>query len=184
MRIYAVIAPCSPISIAMFLQPDVCPILETFVFDCGEKLLNARSPPLPSLYSTPAFPASSTHSPTFSAPPMPSRNALEPELHTPNCTLRRISIRGMGISRLYPNRPSHAQDHLPSLLRHHTLFPTLETVHTVGFLVDACTDQFAGRSSSGGRRSSRSNTPTLRTASRRSSRRITRAWYTRATRRR
>ncbi|KAH9839125.1 uncharacterized protein C8Q71DRAFT_703613 [Rhodofomes roseus] len=104
----------SPISITTFLQPDVCPMLETFVFDCREKLLNARSPP-------------------------PS----SPELHTPNRTLRRIGIRGMGISRLYPNRPSHAQEHLHSLLRHRALFPVLETVRTVGFLVDACTDQFA-----------------------------------------
>ncbi|KAH9841855.1 uncharacterized protein C8Q71DRAFT_720928 [Rhodofomes roseus] len=47
----------------------------------------------------------------------------------------------MGISCLYPNRPSHTQDHLRSVLRHCTLFPVLETVHTVGFLVDTCTDQ-------------------------------------------
>ncbi|TFY51745.1 hypothetical protein EVJ58_g10403 [Rhodofomes roseus] len=104
--------------------------LKTFVFDCREKLLNAHSPPLPSLSSTPALPASSTRPPILSVPPSPSGNALEPKLHSPSRTLRRIGIRGMGISRLYPNQPSHAQDHLHSLLWHRTLFHALETVRT------------------------------------------------------
>ncbi|TFY51721.1 hypothetical protein EVJ58_g10416 [Rhodofomes roseus] len=129
----------SPISITTFLQPDVCPTLETFVFDCCEKLLNARFPPPPSLYSTHAFSASSTRSPTFSAPPTPSWNAPEPELHMPDRTLRRIGIRRMG--HLVPV-PEPAEPRT-RLLQHHMLFPALETVRTVGFLVDACTDRFA-----------------------------------------
>ncbi|KAH9920171.1 uncharacterized protein B0H18DRAFT_1122131 [Fomitopsis serialis] len=132
----------SPISITTFLQPDVCPALETFVFDCRERLLSACSPPPSCLPSSPARPGVDTRPPP-SAPPTPSRNAPEPELRSPHRNLRRIGIRGMGISRLYPNRPSHAQAHLQSFLKHRALFPVLETVRTLGFLVDACTDPFA-----------------------------------------
>ncbi|KZT71703.1 hypothetical protein DAEQUDRAFT_723782 [Daedalea quercina L-15889] len=139
----------SPISITMLLQPDVCPTLETFVYDCRERLLCARSPPPPSPPHNPARAGANTNAttttspPASSAPPTPSRNAPNSELHQPHRTLRRVGIRGMGISRLYPNRPSHTQAHLRSFLTHRALFPALETVRTVGFLVDACTDEFA-----------------------------------------
>lgn len=134
-----------PISITMLLQPHVCPALDTFVYDCREKVVSAQSPPQPS------FPSNATRSgtnpnagpPILSAPPTPSRNTPEPEMRVPHSTLRRVGIRGMGISRLYPNRPTLAQEHLQQFLTHRALFPALETVRTIGFLVDACTDELA-----------------------------------------
>ncbi|KAH9858916.1 hypothetical protein C2E23DRAFT_717211 [Lenzites betulinus] len=57
--------------------------------------------------------------------------------------LRRVGIRGTGISRLYPNKPSQAQAHLSVLVGCRALFPALEVVRTLGFLVGTSTDPFA-----------------------------------------
>ena len=136
-----------PISITMLLQPEVCPALDTFVYDCREKLLCAYTPPQPNAPSNIARPGTSpSASPLIlTAPPTPSRNApaSEPEMRAPHPSLRRVGIRGMGISRLYPNRPTLTQEHLQQFLTHRALFPALETVRTIGFLVDACTDDLA-----------------------------------------
>ncbi|KAH9829930.1 uncharacterized protein C8Q71DRAFT_887296 [Rhodofomes roseus] len=148
----------SPISITTFLQPDICPTLETLQHALAHLLRTTHA-------LAERAHARATHA---------------------DCTLRRIGIRRMGISRLYPNWPSHAQDHFHSLLQHHTLFPALETVCTVGFLVDACTDQFAhdifiGKFEEQGLicrtgRASYGYTPTLQMASRRSSHRTRSSW--------
>ncbi|PCH36018.1 hypothetical protein WOLCODRAFT_140177 [Wolfiporia cocos MD-104 SS10] len=137
----------SPISITTFLQPDVCPSLTTLVFDAREKLLSASSPwttSPPRKGSSP--PASSPAPPRTPSPPRARGVSPIPEppvLSEPHPSLRRVGIRGMGISRLYPNRPTHAQAHLHAFLTHRTLFPALETVRTLGLLVDASTDLLA-----------------------------------------
>jgi len=129
----------SPISITAFLQPDVCPSLDTLVFDCREKVISASSPPSSS--SSPAKKHGAV--PRFPPSPPPHSDPPVPVLSEPHRSLRRVGIRGMGISRLYPNRPTQAQTHLRAFLAHRSLFPALETVRTLGLLVDASTDQFA-----------------------------------------
>ncbi|EED79918.1 predicted protein [Postia placenta Mad-698-R] len=133
----------SPISITRLLQPDVCPALDTFVFDCREKIVSAASSPYSSPMRKPAYTPSLL---AAAVPPSLLRfldGAAAPVLSEPHRTLRRIGIRGMGISRLYPSRPTHAQLHLHAFLAHRALFPALETVRTVGLLVDASTDPYA-----------------------------------------
>lgn len=133
----------SPISITRLLQPDVCPALDTFVFDCREKIVSAAPSPYSSPVRKPAYAPSLL---AAAVPPSLLRfldGAAAPVLSDPHRTLRRIGIRGMGISRLYPSRPTHAQLHLHAFLAHRALFPALETVRTVGLLVDASTDPYA-----------------------------------------
>ncbi|KAH9946945.1 hypothetical protein B0H21DRAFT_372702 [Amylocystis lapponica] len=122
----------SPIHIATFLQPGVCPALHTLVFDCCERLLDAP------------FAASPDPSPIPPPDPKARRgSASAPCLDAPHGALRRVGVRGMGISRLYPNRPSHAQAHLRALLGALDVLPGLEVVRTLGCMVEASTDALA-----------------------------------------
>ncbi|KZT10892.1 uncharacterized protein LAESUDRAFT_747489 [Laetiporus sulphureus 93-53] len=129
--------PCL-INFTTFLQPDVCPILDTLVFDCREEVLCAAAP-----HSACSWPKSTSSPARPSLPASPTPSSGTPMLSHPHPTLRRIGIREMVMRHLYPNRPNHAQQHLHAFLTHRALFPALETVRTLGFLVDASTDPFA-----------------------------------------
>ncbi|KAJ8514197.1 hypothetical protein ONZ45_g8252 [Pleurotus djamor] len=84
----------------------------------------------PSLFLNPAT-CPNLHSLTF---PQASK---QPFVHShPN--IRRIGIRAIKSDYLYPNKSSSTKDHLMAINR--DLYPNLEVVRTVGFLVDSCGD--------------------------------------------
>ncbi|GBE80484.1 hypothetical protein SCP_0301990 [Sparassis crispa] len=130
-----------PVDITTFLQPDVCPQLDTLVFDCRERVLSA--PVISALQQPPQRPPAKSLFSPLPPPTGPPPSDSAPPLNAPHAALRRVGIRGMGISRLYPNRPTHAQLHLRAFAEQRELFPALEVVRTLGFLVDASTDPFA-----------------------------------------
>ncbi|TBU48122.1 hypothetical protein BD309DRAFT_987553 [Dichomitus squalens] len=103
-----------PISISAFLAPNACPNLETL-----------PGPPIVNL--------------AYHHAGSPSL----PLLDAPHPSLKRVGIRGLGISKLYPNKPVQAQAHLEALVAYRALFPALEVVRTLGFLVGTSTDIFA-----------------------------------------
>ncbi|RDX54927.1 hypothetical protein OH76DRAFT_1452705 [Lentinus brumalis] len=107
-----------PINISTFLSPSACANLETLVFDS----------PTPSAVNLAYYNAN-----VSSAPPLE-------EAHP---TLRRIGIRGISVSQLYPNKPAQAQAHLEAFSAYRAFFPALELVRTLGFLVGTSTDPFA-----------------------------------------
>ncbi|KAI0779539.1 hypothetical protein C8Q74DRAFT_1316111 [Fomes fomentarius] len=104
-----------PINVSAFLSPNACPNLETLT-------------PIPPILNLEYYSAGS-----------PSLPVLE----EPHPTLRRIGIRGMSISKLYPNKPTQAQAHLEALVAYRAFFPALEVVRTLGFLVATSSDQYA-----------------------------------------
>ncbi|KAK0213220.1 hypothetical protein DFS33DRAFT_105354 [Desarmillaria ectypa] len=59
-------------------------------------------------------------------------------LADPHPTLRRIGLRDVRVDGLYPDKNCNTNSHLTSFNRN--MFPNLETVRTVGFLVEAETD--------------------------------------------
>ncbi|KAK0462624.1 uncharacterized protein EV420DRAFT_1525958 [Desarmillaria tabescens] len=59
-------------------------------------------------------------------------------LADPHPTLRRIGLRDVRVDGLYPDKNCNTKSHLTSFNRN--MFPNLETVRTVGFLVEAETD--------------------------------------------
>ncbi|CDO69160.1 hypothetical protein BN946_scf185042.g62 [Trametes cinnabarina] len=69
--------------------------------------------------------------------------AAAPLLEETHPRLRRVGIRGTGMSRLYPNKPTQAQAHLRAFVGCHAFFPALEVVRTLGFLVGTLTDPCA-----------------------------------------
>ncbi|KAJ8502425.1 hypothetical protein ONZ45_g11775 [Pleurotus djamor] len=84
----------------------------------------------PSLFLNPTT-CPNLHSLTF---PQASK---QPFVHShPN--IRRIGIRAIKSDYLYPNKSSSTKDHLMAINR--DLYPSLEVVRTVGFLVDSCGD--------------------------------------------
>ncbi|KAI1795536.1 hypothetical protein LXA43DRAFT_990962 [Ganoderma leucocontextum] len=147
-----------PISISAFLAPNACPNLETLVFDCREKVLSVthdallRHTPRDSSQQQQQRQQPSAPGVTSAADPAPAVVNLAyfhagspslPLLDTPHTSLRRVGLRGVGISKLYPNRPAQAQAHLEALAAYRVLFPALEVVRTLGFLVGTSTDPFA-----------------------------------------
>ncbi|KAH8107762.1 hypothetical protein BXZ70DRAFT_1074201 [Cristinia sonorae] len=149
-----------PLSPGLFLQPGVCPNLERLIYDCRERtmsypvcvstVMGIRGKTGKGSKGTPAM--SPKVSPYTSPPPEPTdlaylltSNISTDLLSHPHRSLRLVAIRGLGISRLYPNRPTHTQAHLLSLLsaRISGYLPGLETVRTAGFLVDTSTDGMA-----------------------------------------
>ena len=65
-------------------------------------------------------------------------NAPIIRLSTPHQSLRRIGLRDIHVNALYPDKTNSTKAHLMSFTRNN--FPGLETVRTIGFLVDADTD--------------------------------------------
>ena len=158
-----------PINISAFLAPNACPNLKTFVFDCREKVLSVTHDAL--MRHTPRDSARQRQrqqpqreqqdqqlgtlapaTPSAATDPAPAVVNLAyfhagspslPLLDTPHPTLRRVGLCGVGISKLYPNRPAQAQAHLEALVAYRVLFPALEVVRTLGFLVGTSTDPFA-----------------------------------------
>ncbi|KAI0948996.1 hypothetical protein AcW1_008717 [Taiwanofungus camphoratus] len=122
----------APVPLATFLRPGVCPALHTLVFDCRE---DALAPPAPLPQPRRAVPAPEPA-------PAPAPDTV---LAAPHTALRRVGLRGVGVARLYPSRPCHTQTHLHALLalRARALLPALETVRTLGLLVDASADPLA-----------------------------------------
>ncbi|THH27171.1 hypothetical protein EUX98_g7015 [Antrodiella citrinella] len=151
-----------PVSPGLFLQPGVCPNLERLVYDCRERTMIYPAPlslvrgirkkgGTDSEGGTPSKASQNTTSPTSFFPELKdlayllSASAATDLITHPHPSLRLIAIRGLGISRLYPNRPTHTQSHLLSLLSAcmSGYLPALETVRTAGFLVDTSTDGLA-----------------------------------------
>lgn len=144
-----------PINISAFLSPNACPNLETLVFDCREKVISVTSsaqkhfthhwlqqqpqPPGQSQAPRPKTPIPPILNLEYYSAGSPSLPVLE----EPHPTLRRIGIRGMSISKLYPNKPTQAQAHLEALMAYRAFFPALEVVRTLGFLVATSSDQYA-----------------------------------------
>ncbi|PBK95422.1 hypothetical protein ARMGADRAFT_799826 [Armillaria gallica] len=62
-------------------------------------------------------------------------------LADPHPTLRRVGLRDIRVDGLYPDKNCNTKSHLASFTRN--MFPNLETVRTVGFLVEAETDPMA-----------------------------------------
>ncbi|CAL1706258.1 unnamed protein product [Somion occarium] len=149
-----------PISPGFFLQPGVCPNLQSLVYDCRERCMvfpvafdfavspekqyylresDTPTPPdlLTSRPSTPVAVAPDTVLPI----PIPSKPTLMSHSHT---SLRQIGIRGLEVSHLYPSKPCHSQTHLVALLNLREggtdLLPSLRKVQTIGFLVEGSTD--------------------------------------------
>ncbi len=151
-----------PINISTFLSPSACVNLETLVFDCRERVISVsdsahkrlceqqRRSPTP---GAPSGPAPAAGPPPVPAPaPTPSAVNLAyynanvssaPPLEEAHPTLRRIGIRGISVSQLYPNKPAQAQAHLEAFSAYRAFFPALELVRTLGFLVGTSTDPFA-----------------------------------------
>ena len=154
-----------PLSPALFLQPDTCPNLRTLIFDCRERpVVSPSAYDTLGLSSKHKLPPVTTNGDPFtnhagsnggaaSALPATFLSSLirlplgedKQHMSAPHLNLRKIGIRGLGISRLYPNKPTHTQSHLRSLIgaRASGLLPRLEKVQSIGFLVDASTDTFA-----------------------------------------
>ena len=150
-----------PINIAAFLAPNACPNLETLVFDCREKVLSVthdalmrhtprdtsqqqqqqrpQQPNAPGQTASAADPAPAVVNLAYFHAGSPSL----PLLDAPHTSLRRVGLRGVSISKLYPNRPAQAQAHLEAFAMYRVLFPALEVVRTLGFLVGTSTDPFA-----------------------------------------
>lgn len=98
-------------------------------------------------FSRPVFPISSRTKPEiFLRPGMCpnlhtltfATNAPIIRLSTPHQSLRRIGLRDIHVNALYPDKTNSTKAHLMSFTRNN--FPGLETVRTIGFLVDADTD--------------------------------------------
>ncbi|KAF4597879.1 F-box domain-containing protein [Pleurotus pulmonarius] len=74
----------------------------------------------------------------------PNLHSLTFPQSSPQCAqhvhpnLRRIGIRGIKGDYMYPNKASSTKTHLMSISRE--LYPKLEIVRTIGFLVDSCGD--------------------------------------------
>ncbi|KAM5533206.1 hypothetical protein V8D89_013162 [Ganoderma adspersum] len=138
-----------PISVAAFLAPNACPNLETLVFDCREKVLSVthdalmrhtprdtsqqqqqqpQQPHAPGQTASAADPAPAVVNLAYFHAGSPSL----PLLDAPHTSLRRVGLRGVGISKLYPNRPAQAQAHLEALAAYRVLFPALEVFERVG----------------------------------------------------
>lgn len=62
-------------------------------------------------------------------------------IDTPHQALRRIGLCEVASNGLYPDKASPTRSHLMSVRRE--MFPNLETVRTVGFMVDADSDMLA-----------------------------------------
>ncbi|OJT08776.1 hypothetical protein TRAPUB_282 [Trametes pubescens] len=129
-----------PVCISAFLSPTACPNLDTLVFDCREKALCPSSAALAGITDRDAREAAERGAAAASAG---TTGAAAPLLEAAHPRLRRVGLRGTGISRLYPNKPSQAQAHLAVLAGCRALFPALEVVRTLGFLVGTSTDPFA-----------------------------------------
>ncbi|TCD65094.1 hypothetical protein EIP91_003103 [Steccherinum ochraceum] len=158
-----------PLSPGLFLQPGVCPNLERLVYDCRERCMvlpvslsmvrgirskadkNLKVDTLPTKASSTASKTPSLASPAPEPKDFKDLTYLLTSpvstdlLMHPHRSLRLIAIRGLGISRLYPNRPTHTQSQLLALLsaRMSGFLPALETVRTAGFMVDTSTDGLA-----------------------------------------
>ncbi|EIW62798.1 uncharacterized protein TRAVEDRAFT_141295 [Trametes versicolor FP-101664 SS1] len=129
-----------PIGISAFLSPTTCPNLDTLVFDCREKALCPSGAALAQVADRDAREHAARAAASAAAG---TTGAAAPLLEAPHPRLRRVGIRGTGISRLYPNKPSQAQAHLAVLAGCRAFFPALEVVRTLGFLVGTSTDPFA-----------------------------------------
>lgn len=151
-----------PISPGLFLQPDVCPNLQSLVFDCRERCMvypvsyelavgltrrqsNGRESvsPAPSdaLDGTLPSPPPTLVFDTSLALPISSRPTLLTQSHTALC---RVGIRGLDIARLYPSKACHSQGHLLSLLSlkesGEDLLPSLVRVQAIDFRVEESWD--------------------------------------------
>ncbi|KAI0823430.1 hypothetical protein BC628DRAFT_1384820 [Trametes gibbosa] len=129
-----------PVGISAFLSPTACPNLHTLVFDCREKAVC----PSPNALAQISDRDAREHAARAAAHVQTgSTGTAMPLLEEAHPRLRRVGIRGTGVSRLYPNKPSQAQAHLSVLVGCRALFPALEVVRTLGFLVSTSTDPFA-----------------------------------------
>jgi hypothetical protein len=66
---------------------------------------------------------------------------LTTQLSDPHPSLRRIGLRGVVTDKLYPDKTSTVTQHLRSFIT--GMFPSLEVVRTVGYLVDSAVDSLA-----------------------------------------
>lgn len=147
-----------PISPGFFLQPGLCPDLQSIVFDCRERSMVypisfELAVGLTGRHSNGRGSVSPTPSDAFdgtvpSAPPtlifdidLPLSISSKPTLLTQrHATLRRVGIRGLDINRLYPSKPCHSQEHLLSLLNlkegSNDLLPSLTRAQAIDLHVE------------------------------------------------
>ncbi|KAI0358639.1 hypothetical protein OH77DRAFT_1200848 [Trametes cingulata] len=130
-----------PVGISAFLSPTTCPNLHTLVFDCRERAICPSSIALAHLTDRDAR-DSAARIVAYSS--TSTTGVAAPLLEQPHPALRRVGIRGTGIGRLYPNKPSQAQAHLHAFAGcRAAFFPALEVVRTLGLLVGTSTDPVA-----------------------------------------
>ncbi|KAI0666006.1 hypothetical protein C8Q78DRAFT_1083562 [Trametes maxima] len=129
-----------PVGISAFLSPATCPNLDTLVFDCRERAIAPSTAALSQINDRDARDAAAR---IAAAALTSSTGPATPLLEVAHPRLRRVGIRGTGVSRLYPNKPTQTQTHLNALTGFRGLLPALEVVRTLGFLVGTSTDPFA-----------------------------------------
>ncbi|KAI0645854.1 hypothetical protein C8Q79DRAFT_966767 [Trametes meyenii] len=129
-----------PVGISAFLSPTTCPNLDTLVFDCREKAIAPSTAALSQIDDRDAREAASR---IYVAASTSSTGPATPPLEAAHPRLRRVGIRGTGVSRLYPNKPTQTQAHLNAFTGCRGLLPGLEVVRTLGFLVGTSTDPLA-----------------------------------------
>ncbi|OSD07027.1 hypothetical protein PYCCODRAFT_1403917 [Trametes coccinea BRFM310] len=129
-----------PVGISAFLSPKACPNLDTLVFDCREKAICPSPAALARLSDREAREGVER---VMITQGLLGNGVAAPPLEEPHPRLRRVGIRGMGMSRLCPNKPTQAQAHLRAFAGCHAFFPALEVVRTLGFMVASLTDPCA-----------------------------------------
>ncbi|KAI8993972.1 hypothetical protein BD414DRAFT_269095 [Trametes punicea] len=132
-----------PVGVSAFLSPTACPNLDTLVFDCRERAVCPSSAALTRLPDRDGRESAARVIAAQTSLGASGPGQAAPSLEVPHPRLRRVGIRGMGISRLYPNKPTQAQAHLNALVWCRAFFPALEVVRTLGFLVSTSTDPIA-----------------------------------------
>lgn len=155
------------VNVTDFLQPGLCPNLDTVVYDARETGIAFDPAIAPSKYTPNNGSPTGVSTSSLSHPSTPDRqnrtnrqSPFKSFLSVPHPTVRRIALRSFPLAHLYPpsrcphanhSHPAHTRSHghlwsLFSALSHEpNLLPGLETIRLTDTLQEACMDCRVGR---------------------------------------